>query len=137
MLGLSQVARPRLTVQQRKLRFEALLLLWCVRLALWLLPYRVVKRLFRRPVTASPQRGLESIVSSLRAATRFVPKATCLVQAIAGHYLLAKYGYISTFHIGVAREGDRFKAHAWLCHNGEVLLGNLHNLSDYQALGGD
>jgi hypothetical protein len=97
----------------RRLQLEALLLLWGVRLALWLFPFRVVGSRFHRHLGHSSGYTLSEVCSSLRSSGRFVPYATCLVQAIAAQNLLARYGYPSTVQVGVKMENNQLHAHAW------------------------
>lgn len=58
------------------------------------------------------------------AASRFVPGATCLVQAIVGRRLLLRHGYPAELKIGVTRDAQgAFAAHAWLVSEDQVLIG--------------
>ena len=68
----------------------------------------------------------------------FVPGASCLTQALALQWLLARGGHGSDLHIGVRRAGDgRFAAHAWVSCNGRVVLGAAGTLlADYTPLVG-
>jgi hypothetical protein len=66
---------------------------------------------------------LERVVWSVRAVARRLPGCTCLVSAIGLQRLLAQQGHASELHIGVARLGERFAAHAWVTRNGELLIG--------------
>jgi len=57
-------------------------------------------------------------------ASRYIPHATCLVQAIAMQALLAHNGYSSQLHIGVAKANrGQLQAHAWVEYDGRVVLG--------------
>jgi hypothetical protein len=57
-------------------------------------------------------------------AARRVPRATCLVRALAAQALLARHGHPSQLRLGVARGADRaFEAHAWLERDGQILIG--------------
>jgi hypothetical protein len=83
---------------------------------------------FRQPSrsgTSSHSPG--EIAWAVRVASSYVPKATCLVQALAAEWILARCGYASRLHIGVARAepsgGRGLDAHAWLECGGRVLLG--------------
>jgi Transglutaminase-like superfamily len=60
---------------------------------------------------------------AVRTAARRMPGATCLVQALALQRLLSQQGHSSELHIGVARHDQSFEAHAWLTHQGKVLIG--------------
>ncbi len=56
--------------------------------------------------------------------SRFVPRASCLTQALALQYLLARAGHACELHVGVRRDDEgRFAAHAWVACNGRVVLG--------------
>lgn len=72
---------------------------------------------------------LISVASSL------IPCSTCLSQALAGQILFAMNGHKTTLHIGVSKKPETgFEAHAWLCQNGEVVLGWLPDIRRYQEL---
>lgn len=72
-----------------------------------------------RPPTANPER----IAWAVQAASRYVPDAACLVQALAAQVLLARNGYQSDLRIGVALEQGVLQAHAWVESQGKVLIG--------------
>ena len=42
---------------------------------------------------------------------------------MAGRVILARYGLASELVLGVARDSGAFSAHAWLRHNGRLILG--------------
>lgn len=117
----------RLPAAERRLALSALPAVVAVRVALWLLPYRRVQQLAARgrPVRGAagrvPARG---IAEGVRRASRGVPRASCLTQALAAQLLLARAGYAARVWIGVAREGaGGLDAHAWVELDGAVLLG--------------
>jgi hypothetical protein len=68
-------------------------------------------------------RPADSIIWSVRTAARRVPGATCLSSALALQRLLSSAGHPSQVHIGVARDTSGFMAHAWLVHDGVVVIG--------------
>jgi len=72
------------------------------------------------------------IIWAVKASSRFVPCATCLTQAMAARMLLSIYGHKADLRIGVLREDDDLKAHAWLEKDGRVLIGGP--VCNYQAL---
>jgi hypothetical protein len=76
------------------------------------------------------------IARAVERVSRLVPGATCLTQAAAGHYLLARYGHPSHIRVGVKpEEGTRFSAHAWLLSGEAVVLGGEAGaLSEYSVL---
>jgi hypothetical protein len=66
-------------------------------------------------------------------ASRFVPRPTCLVRALAAHRLLAAHGHDSDLRIGVAKAGAAgFAAHAWVECGGAVLVGQTD--AEYSVL---
>lgn len=67
------------------------------------------------------------------AAARHVrPPPACLAVALAGYEVLRERGWRMALVIGGCRTLDGFKAHAWLEHNGIVVIGAL--ASPYQPI---
>ena len=118
-----------LPTHERRLLARALALVMVVRLALWLLPSRTIVRSVRAvglayPDPRTPRVESAVVIWAVEAASRRVPHATCLTQAIAGQLLLRRYGFASQLCLGVASDiGGAFRAHAWLERNGRVVLG--------------
>jgi len=111
----------RLPAPDRRLLLEAAMLQGAVRLALWFLP---VRRWSRPPGLLSPTAVLPSRIAwAIATTTRLIPRSTCLVRALAARRLLARHGYPSTLHLGVARAPHGLDAHAWLECQGAILLG--------------
>lgn len=69
--------------------------------------------------------AMDAIVWAVVVASRYVPRSTCLTQALTAQVLLARRGVPASLHIGVAKEGAeaRFGAHAWVESEGKVLIG--------------
>jgi hypothetical protein len=104
------------------------ILLWTARLGLWLLPFRTLRRLLhsvtRDGLRHAGQSSPERIAWAVVAASRYVPQATCLTQALAAQVLLGREGHTACLRIGVARnEGSQFQAHAWVETQGKVVIG--------------
>lgn len=119
-----------LTSGERAILARAVILLWTTRIGLWVLPFRILRPFITRathaPVDlqASQSSSVERIAWIVAVASRYVPKATCLTQALAAQALLGWYGIPSQVCIGVARgEGGELKAHAWLESRGTVVVG--------------
>src|SRR5262249_36027485 len=106
----------------RSLLVRALLLLAMVRL--WL-PFASLDRLqqWARP-GRNVARPMSTIVWAVRTAARWLPGTTCLPAALVLQRLLCAAGHQSELHIGVAQEGGRLAAHAWVSRAGEVLIGD-------------
>jgi hypothetical protein len=97
-----------------------------VRLGLTLSSYNRVRILVNR-LEARNDAGiadLRRVAWGVAAAARFVPGASCLTQALAGQYLLARQGNASKIRIGIERDtGVELKAHAWLVSGNHIVLG--------------
>ena len=97
-----------------------------VRLGLTLSSYNRVRGLVIRldARNAASVGDLRRVAWGVAAAARFVPGASCLTQALAGQYLLARQGSTSNIRIGVERDtGKQLKAHAWLISGNHIVLG--------------
>lgn len=120
--------------EERHLLIKSAVLLWVVRIGLWALPFRTIYNAATRH-TSSPRQATLSkdrIIWIVKAASMYVPCATCLTQAMVARILLSSYGYSADLRIGVAREGDRLTAHAWLQNEGTILIGRT--MCDYKPL---
>lgn len=109
------------------------MLVGAVRLALWVLPFRVLHRavgkLALRPrATAADAPTAGRIAWAVSATARRVPAASCLTQALAAMILLARHGYPATLRVGVARgEQGQLRAHAWVDSDGRTLIGGAES----------
>jgi hypothetical protein len=124
---------------EQLLYLKSLLLVSAIRLGLWLLPFAVLQRLIAKTLPApvkSPQANvMGQIANSVRVASRFVPQATCLTQALATQLLLGRKGYPARLQIGVTKNDEgRLQAHAWLESREAVVMGNVADLSRFKAL---
>jgi len=71
---------------------------------------------------------LRRVAWGVAAAARLVPGASCLTQALAGQYLLARQGSTSKISIGIEKgTGSELKAHAWLMSGNHIVLGGSIN----------
>ena len=121
----------RLNRCDQVLLIHALLLLAAVRLGLWLLSFRQLQmRLERsscpsfRPGSAINGPTPDRVAWAVTAASRYIPRSTCLAQALTAQSLLARYGNESSLHFGVAKpDGSILEAHAWLECGGRVVFG--------------
>ena len=114
----------------QRLLVTAVLLLGVIRLGLWLLRFQTLQRLLRKMARISAGLRQAQVVSvdnvlwAVTVASRFVPQATCLTQALAGQVLLVRRGHLAHLCIGVARsQTGQFQAHAWVEYQGRVVLG--------------
>jgi Transglutaminase-like superfamily len=118
-----------LSPAERRLLVGAAGLLATVRVGLWVLPFRwvhgAVRALGNRPRPRNEDGPpVQRVVWAVGAAARLVPRATCLVRALAAQTLLARRGYASELRLGVSGGLSRtFEAHAWIERDGQVLVG--------------
>lgn len=84
------------------------------------------------PGTPDPKR----IAWAVDVADRHLPRSRkCLVRSLTTETLLTMYGYAPEHRIGVNRTDDgAVEAHSWIEHDGEILIGNVKNLSRYEPL---
>ena len=128
----------RLPFSEKILFIKACTLVGIIRSGLTLLPFITVSNVVRviGPSIARADKELseDQLVWAVAAASRFIPKATCLTQALAIQLFLKQSGREAHVHIGVDDgEGGRLDAHAWVESRGKVLFGGS-NLGRYTHL---
>src|SRR5438093_2172280 len=107
-----------LTNAERLLLLRALFAVGLARLALWVLPVATALRVVTTLAGITGETPVERFVWAVRLVSRYLPRATCLTQAIALHALLARAGHGSRIEIGIAKDVGCFLAHAWvICEN--------------------
>lgn len=115
---------PRLGPRRITALVLAYLSLWTIRIALRWLPFSRFRSLLAR---LSPRPGLRPpplpFCWAIEVLSRRLPWSSCLVQAAAAHLLLTLSGTPSRLVIGVGRQGEEFRAHAWLESGGRIVLG--------------
>ena len=106
---------------------KALFELWRTRLALWILPFRRTVGSELESSNAAPPTGnpalVQETVNAITSASRLVPRATCLTQALAAKKMLARNGVNGVLKFGVKLDDAKFEAHAWLEVDGRAVLG--------------
>jgi hypothetical protein len=119
-----------LSFVERWLIVKATGLLAVIRFGLWLLPFPTARRLLLKagrscPRLVSNRQPVEQYAWAVAAVSRLVPGGGhCLSQALTVQTFLARRGYASEICFGVQRlPGVPFTAHAWVEHNGVVLIG--------------
>ena len=122
----------RLPAADQALLVRSAVTLGAVRMGLWLLPHRFLRRILSAVTRReAPPRGAQAppdrIAWAVMVASRYVPStATCLPRALAAHVLLARSGHATQLRIGVARGADgAFEAHAWVASGEKILVGAL------------
>ena len=130
-----------LSTADQSLLLKSVFLLGMIALGLRVLPFQIMQRflLATRQKTAgvhhTDQSSANRIAWAVRVASRYVPAATCLPQALAVRMLLKRQGYPARLHIGVAKgERGQLEAHAWVESQGRIVVGNSQDLSRYTPL---
>jgi hypothetical protein len=112
---------------ERGLLLRTFFLVAFVRAALYLLSFVRLKDYLARRAAHYPIRQniqIAQLVWAVRTTAAYIPGASCLTQALAAKYQLARSGLCAGIHIGVAKENGQFLAHAWLeCEHKTVLGG--------------
>ena len=121
----------KLSYPEKILALESLFWVTVVRVMIWIFPFSFAQKRVQKIATyLSPDEldkvhkvRIERIRMMIVVISRYIPRATCLVQAMAGHIIFSRYGYNTIIKIGVLNEDGVFEAHAWLEHSGNVVLG--------------
>ena len=114
---------------ERVLFFQALLLVPLVRIGLWVLPFRVLQRWverFRQNRSSTlNRRQIRQVAWAVEAASRRIPRATCLTRGLATQILLGRLGQCAELKLGVARKANgELEAHAWVEAQGRIITGD-------------
>lgn len=85
---------------------------------------------------AAPSLPASSVRRAVERAARVLPGATCVPQALAVHWMLARRGYCSKIVIGVERNHlQTVSAHAWVESGNVVVIGGTQqSLRKFQIL---
>jgi len=127
-----------LSSTEQRLLIKTWILLGLIRLGMALLPFSTLRKLlyrFRSILGGDKKEFPEDrLVWSVGVVSRYIPKATCLSQAITTQFLLQQAGHQACLHIGVTEaEKGGLKAHAWVESQGKVLIGGI-DLNQYTHL---
>lgn len=125
----------RLPPADRRLFVKVMLLVWTIRIGLWLLPFRLVRQVLARleqhrtAVQTGEHTRVNRVVWAVTLASRYVPAATCLTQALVTKILLGRSGHRAVVRIGVARsDAGKLQFHAWVESNNKVVIGDTPSL---------
>ncbi|WP_306256558.1 lasso peptide biosynthesis B2 protein [Pararhizobium sp. IMCC21322] len=116
----------RLSISEKIFLAHCIIVLCVIRLALSLKSASfIMRKISAIHVTEDGDQKSSSMVAwGVGACSNYVPGATCLTQALAGQYLMARHNYRSIVRIGIERDDHKnIKAHAWLLSGGFVVLG--------------
>ena len=134
-----------LSMQDRRLLFQSILLLPLIHLALLLLGYARLRAVMERLAPLrSPEETLSEIASIKRAreiarmvsiaAVHGLYKATCLRKSLLVWWFLRREGLPGQLCFGVRMFHSKLEAHAWVEYNGIVINDSANIHEQYQAL---
>jgi Transglutaminase-like superfamily len=104
----------------------SLISLVIVRIGLTAIGYKRLRRFLNSGVGHNQLHPalMRRVASSIAIASHVVPKATCLVRAMAAQWMLSMRGHRTEIQIGVRNGADQnLEAHAWLLSGKEIILG--------------
>ena len=131
----------KLSPNDRHILVAGLFLVVLIRLGMFCIPFRILWRIINRKI--GKHSGLQcaelveesKIVWAIKTANRYIPRTTCLAQALAAQVLFSHYGHSTRLYIGVAKsEAGKLLAHAWVESRGEVVIGGLDDIPRYTPL---
>ena len=125
--SMNQIKRFwKLSKDKKSLLIKSIVLTTLIRVCLYLIPFSRIHTTFntlsRIQINQNSPKKVDDIIWSVKVASQYVPKSTCLVQAITAQILMIHYNHDSILRIGVNKSKD-FEAHAWVEINKKVILG--------------
>ena len=123
-----------LSLGERRLLLDTVVLVTFLRAALCLMPFVRVNDYLARRAKSHPLRrhiATSRLLWAIRTVAARIPRTTCLTQALAAKYQLERSGRNAQLHLGIAKQNGQFLAHAWLECDGETVLGG--EISDRYA----
>lgn len=131
----------KLPTAEKILFTEAFFFVAATRIVLWVIPFRLFKNSFRKFFSTSPEIAepdwsqLEKIVRAVKFASRFIPFASCLTQAVSALIIVKLNGQQAELKIGVTGGTNKeFEAHAWLERDGQILIGKVPRHGRFMVL---
>ncbi len=145
VLSRSTIRRLRrlvgLSAEERDLIFRAAILMFFARISLRLLGLNRTHSLLKswrvsRRLTTSDTNAVIHTTSTLvdTAAVSHPLRPTCLERSLVLWTLLRRRGISSRICIGVRQTDGKFFAHAWVEHDGNVLIDNSDVTQAYKVL---
>lgn len=132
----------KLNSSGKRLFVQAYFSMMLIRLGLLLLPFSklqgLIKEISQRKMLFPTTRPITAwqVALAVHRSSKYSPgEVKCLARALTTAFLMSRYGLSYKMNIGVARgEQNNFEAHAWVESDGQVIVGNLPDLSRYAAM---
>lgn len=84
---------------------------------------------------AASQARVNQVAKMVSIAAALVPyRARCLEQAITVWWMLGVMGVSSTIRLGVCKSGVSIEAHAWVLHEGKIVIGQMNDQKEFTPL---
>ena len=83
---------------------------------------------------ASPVRVDQAARMVSIAAVQGPYKARCLEQALTVWWMLGLMGIKSTIRLGIYKSGEAVEAHAWVLHEGKIVIGQMNEQKAFTPL---
>jgi hypothetical protein len=83
---------------------------------------------------ASPVRVDQAARMVSIAAVQGPYKARCLEQALTVWWMLGLMGIRSTIRLGIYKSGEAVEAHAWVLHEGKIVIGQMNEQKAFTPL---
>jgi hypothetical protein len=110
-------------------------------LGLWLVPFKALRLYLATAGQQTPSKlkagsiDIDRIIWAVAVASRYVPAATCLTQALAGQVLLKQHCAPALLRIAVMKDQQgALQAHAWIESRGQVVIGKVPDLASFKEL---
>jgi hypothetical protein len=131
----------QLSIPEKLLFLQTMFVLASVTLGLRAIPWLKLQSFLLQlanwhvPSVARRRVSPRSITRSIRAASHYIPKATCLPQALTAQHLLIWNGYPADFQIGVAKDANgKLEAHAWVTSQNKIIVGGEQTINRFVSL---
>ncbi len=78
---------------------------------------------------------IDRILWAVKTAGRYLPKVSCLIQAMAAYVMFEQQGCLAHFKIGVAKNrSGGLEAHAWVECDAKVVIGSIESSLEFIPL---
>ncbi len=125
----------KLSFEEKKLFFQAFVILGIMRFALLTLPFKLLTRsldqqksIRQLPLLSQTEMNSVHLVSrAINRAVLYTPwKSTCLVQALTAHRMLYRYNLPGVLYVGIVKDklsNKGLEAHAWSQCGNKIVTG--------------
>jgi hypothetical protein len=131
-----QLSRP-----DRSLLIQTFFMLAIVTSGLRILPWLALQRPLLKLADrnsrfhSSRRPSVQRISWAIRASWRYIPKATCLPQALVAQFLLISHAYPADLQLGAAKDKNgKLEAHAWVTSDNQIIIGDMRDLERFVQL---